>query len=212
MNLQNKIITILGDSITEGVGVSAPEHIYANVLGRMVGASEVRNFGVSGTRFALQHVEDDPFPEAFTLRFLRMPTDSDLVLVFGGTNDYGHGVAPFGEMTDRENTTFCGACHYLFRGLIERYPTSRIVIVTPLLRADQLGPSPNSGRPLVDYVDTIIAIAAEYSLPVLDLYRTAGISPSIPCHQELYMPDGLHPNDAGAYRIAERMAGFLSTL
>ncbi len=212
MNLQNKIITVLGDSITEGVGTSAPEHIYQNVLGRMVGAARVDNFGVSGTRFAIQHGPNPTYPDAFTMRYLCMPTDSDLVLVFGGTNDYGHGNAPFGEMSDRTADTFCGACHVLFRGLVERYPAARIVIMTPLQRCEGNNPCPNSGRPLVDYVDTIIAIAAEYSLPVLDLYRTAGICPDIPCQRERYMPDGLHPNDAGAYRMAERIAGFLSAL
>ncbi len=212
MNLQGKIINVLGDSITEGVGTSAPEHIYQNVLGRMVGAAEVRNYGVSGTRFALQRGEGDPYPDAFVLRALRMSDDADLVLVFGGTNDFGHGNAPFGESTDRTADTFCGACHVLFRGLVEKYPAARIVIMTPLQRADQHNPSAHNGRPLIDYVDTIIEIAAAYSLPVIDLYRTCGISADLPIHLQMYLPDGLHPNDAGACRMAERIAGFLSAL
>lgn len=212
MNLKGKIINVLGDSITEGIGVSAPEHIYVNVLGRLVGAAEVRNYGVCGTRFALQTGENDPYPDPFVHRYLRMPDDADLVLVFGGTNDYGHGNAPFGEPGDRTADTFCGACHVLFAGLIEKYPTARIVIMTPLQRTCREDPSANTGRPLVDYVDTIIRIAAEYSLPVLDLYRTAGICPDIPVHRQMYMPDGLHPSDAGARRMAERIAGFLSAL
>jgi lysophospholipase L1-like esterase len=61
-------------------------------------------------------------------------------------------------------------------------------------------------------VDTIIKVAAHYSLPVLDLYRTAGICPRIPEQLTRFMPDGLHPNDAGAYRIAERLTSFLNTL
>ena len=61
-------------------------------------------------------------------------------------------------------------------------------------------------------MDAIIAVAAHYSLPVLDLYRTAGICPRIEEHIPRYMPDGLHPNDAGAYRVAERLAAFLGAL
>ncbi len=211
MNLQNKIITVLGDSITEGVGTSAPEHIYQNVLGRMVGAARVDNCGISGTRLAIQ-TGPDQYGAPFSERYLTMPDDADLVLVFGGTNDYGHGNAPFGEMSDRTADTFCGACHVLFSGLIKKYPTARIVIMTPLQRTGRENRSANSGKPLIDYVDTIMRIAEEYSLPVLDLYRTAGICPDIPEHQQLFMPDGLHPNDAGAYRVAERLAGFLSAL
>ena len=212
MNLQGKIISVLGDSITEGVGVSAPENTYQNVMGRMVGAAEVRSFGVSGTRFARQYGAADKYPWPFTERFKDMPDDADLVIVFGGTNDFGHGDAPFGAFGDRTNDTFMGACHYLFSELVKKYPAARIVVLTPLQTSYDQNPSANSGKPLVDYVDAIIQVAAYYSLPVLDLYRTAGICPRIPEQLSLFMPDGLHPNDAGAYRIAERLAEFLRGL
>ena len=211
MNLQGKIINVLGDSITEGVGVSSVENAYQNVMGRMVGAAEVRSFGISGTRFARQYGADN-YPWPFTERFKSMPDDADLVVVFGGTNDYGHGDAPFGGSADRTNDTFVGACHYLFSGLVKKYPNARIVILTPLQTSYDQNPSGNTGKPLIDYVDTIIEVAAHYSLPVLDLYRTAGICPRIPEQLTRFMPDGLHPNDAGAYRIAERLAAFLGAL
>lgn len=212
MNLQGKIINVLGDSITKGVGVSAPENTYQNVMGRMVGAAEVRNFGVNGTRFARQYGAVDKYPWPFTERFKDMPDDADLVIVFGGTNDFGHGDAPFGAFGDRTNDTFMGACHYLFSELVKKYPTARIVVLTPLQTSYDQNPSANTGKPLIDYVDAIIEVAAYYSLPVLDLYRTAGICPRIPEQLALFMPDGLHPNDAGAYRIAERLTEFLRGL
>ena len=211
MNLQGKIINVLGDSITQGVGTTAPEHIYHAVLGRMVGAAEVRNFGLSGTRIARQ-IGPDAWGAPFTERYLDMPDDADLIIVFGGTNDYGHGNAPFGGKADRTVDTFCGACHVLFRGLIEKYPTARIVVMTPLQRVGGSKPCANTGKPLRDYADTMAEIAGEYAIPVLDLYRTSGIAADIPAQQALYLPDGLHPNDAGAYRIAERLCAFLEAL
>ena len=105
-----------------------------------------------------------------------------------------------------------GACHYLFSGLVKKYPNARIVILTPLQTSYDQNPSGNTGKPLIDYVDTIIEVAAHYSLPVLDLYRTAGICPRIPEQLTRFMPDGLHPNDAGAYRVAERLTAFLNAL
>ncbi len=211
MNLQGKIINVLGDSITQGVGVSSPEHIYENVLGHLVGAKEVRNYGISGTRFARQ-IGGDDCGGAFVDRFGGMADDADLVLVFGGTNDYGHGNAPFGTWGDRTPDTFIGACHYLFDGLVRKYPTARIVIMTPLQRKGGSIPCANTGKPLSDYADAIIRVAAEYSLPVLDLYPTAGICPAIPTQRELFMPDGLHPCDAGAHRMAERIAAFMASI
>jgi lysophospholipase L1-like esterase len=47
---------------------------------------------------------------------------------------------------------------------------------------------------------------------VLDLHRKGGICPDIEAHRAMFMPDGLHPNDAGAYRLAETMAAFLMAL
>lgn len=211
MNLQGKIINVLGDSITQGVGVSCEENAYQNVMGRLVGAAEVRNYGVSGTRFARQYGADN-YPWPFTERYKAMADDADLVIVFGGTNDYGHGDAPFGSPADRTNDTFVGACHFLFSELVKKYPTARIVVLTPLQTSYDQNKCANTGKPLVDYVDTILEVAAHYSLPVLDLYRTAGICPRIPEQLALYMPDGLHPNDAGAARIGERLAAFLTAL
>ncbi len=211
MNLEGKIINVLGDSITQGHGTTGPEHYYVNVLGQLVGAAEVRNFGIGGTRLARQYGADN-YPWPFTERYKNMPDDADLVLVFGGTNDYGHGDAPFGSWGDRTNDTFIGACHYLFSELIKKYPAARIVILTPCQRTGGCNPAHATGKPLIDYVDAMIEVAAHYSLPVLDLYRAGCICPDIQEHREMFMPDGLHPNDAGAYRLAERIAAFLATV
>lgn len=54
--------------------------------------------------------------------------------------------------------------------------------------------------------------ARYYSLPVLDLYAVSGIQPEVNIIREMYMPDGLHPNDAGAEIIAKRLMGFLKSL
>ena len=45
-------INFLGDSITEGVGASAPENNYVSLVGKKTG-HEVINYGISGTRIAL---------------------------------------------------------------------------------------------------------------------------------------------------------------
>ena len=47
---------------------------------------------------------------------------------------------------------------------------------------------------------------------MLDLYRCSGICPDLPVQQQRFCPDGLHPNNDGAARIAARLAGFLQTL
>ena len=138
-----------------------------------------------------------------------MDLDADLIVVFGGTNDYGHGDAPIGCFEDRTPDTFYGACHTLMTSLIDRYPDADIVFMTPLHRAVEEQPGK---LPLAGYVAIIREVAAYYALPVLDLYTTSGIQPKVKILREKFMPDGLHPNDAGAEKVADRLGNFLLSL
>ena len=65
---------------------------------------------------------------------------------------------------------------------------------------------------LNDYVEIIKIVTRKYSIPFLDMMQEGGLAPRVPIHQELYMPDGLHPNDAGQGRISARLKGFLQSL
>ena len=62
------------------------------------------------------------------------------------------------------------------------------------------------------YVDAIIEIAAFYSIPVLDLFRVSGIQSRVPELKERYIPDGLHPNDAGHVILTNKIAQFIKNL
>jgi lysophospholipase L1-like esterase len=137
-----------------------------------------------------------------------MDPDADVVVVFGGTNDYGHGDAPLGEMSDRTVWTYYGALHVLFTALIEKYPTAQIVILTPLHREDEEKRTPI----LKPFVDATRQVAEYYSLPVLDLWANYGIQPRIPVMKNMYVPDGLHPNDAGHAHLANKLRAFLEQL
>ena len=146
-----------------------------------------------------------------------MDETADIIAVFGGTNDYGHGNAPFGKLTDFTPETFCGAVNFVAKSLIEKYPDALIVFMTPTHRLGEKGRIKNENgirndAELKDYVDAIIKICGEYSVPVLDLYRVSGIQPSIEIMREKYMPDGLHPNKAGNAKIASVLEGFLKSL
>ena len=153
----------------------------------------------------------------YATRVDSMIPDADIVVVFGGTNDFGHGDAPFGHIRDTDERTFCGAYHNLCRKLIARYPQAQLVIMPPTHRDSEDNDTVNEWgirltTNLRGYVDAILEIAAFYSIPVLDLFRVSGIQPRVPELKERYMPDGLHPNDAGHVRIAEKLIGFLGTL
>lgn len=215
MNLQGKKINFLGDSITEGYGVSCESARYTNLIAEKYGAV-CRNYGISGTRIAYQTTpSDDPRHDLdFPSRVPEMDPDADIVVVFGGTNDYGHGDAPIGSMADRTKNTFYGGLHELYTSLIEKYPEARIVILTPLHRLNEDNPCGSKKLSpvgtLKEYVQIIREVAEYYSLPVLDLFAMSGLQPAVPVIREKYIPDGLHPNDAGQKILADKIGEFLS--
>ena len=84
--------------------------------------------------------------------------------------------------------------------------------MTPLHRETEDIPSTGNSRPLSDYVEMIRKTAEFYSLPVIDLWAISGIQPKVDVIKKKYCPDGLHPNDAGHIKMAERIAGCLLTL
>ncbi len=219
MKLQGAVINILGDSITEGVGASCTEKRYTDVFAREFGAT-VNNYGVSGSRFARQRVNTGERHERyFCERMLDMDENADAVVVFGGTNDFGHGDAPIGTLADRTVDTFYGACHVLMSYLIERYCGRPVVILSPLHRLEEDCPEGDgTGRKLdvratlAQYRAIILEVAAYYALPVLDLYAVSGMQPRHETARARLMPDGLHPSDEGHAILAHKLGKFLETL
>ena len=210
MEIKGLKINFLGDSITQGVGVEDKENdCFVSIIRNKYGAV-CRNYGIGGTRIA-RKVIPSPDPKHdldYCGRFANMDDDADMIFVFGGTNDFGHGDAPIGKPTDRTPYSFYGALHTLFTGLINKYPTSKICVITPLHRLCEEG---SKGK-LIDFVRVVREVAEFYSLPVLDLYANLGINPQVPVMKETYMPDGLHPNAEGYKVIAEKVAAFIKAM
>ena len=134
MELKGTKINFLGDSITEGAGTSSHDKMFTMLIEREYGAI-CQNYGIGGTRIARQKTPtEEKWDRDFISRVPEMDNDADIVVVFGGTNDFGHGDAPLGTMSDRTPYTFYGALHCLYTALIEKYPGVPIVVLTPLHR------------------------------------------------------------------------------
>ena len=220
MELKGKIIDFLGDSITEGAGVEdVAANRFDNALKQIAGLKAVHNYGIGGSRIAHQRraSEMPRFDLCFCGRAYDMDKSADVIVVFGGTNDYGHGDAPFGEPGDHSPATYCGAVNFLMDTLRTEYPDAVPVFLTP---AHRLGDGQPSGeiqdapgkRPLAAYVDYILEAAAARDIPVLDLYRRLPVDPNKPGDMARYTADGLHLNDTGHRMLAALLKDFLETL
>lgn len=215
MELKNKKIAFLGDSITEGAGVQFLDSLYWQRIASWTGA-QCFGYGISGTRIAPQYPKEEG-DQYYGSRVEQMIPDADVVVVFGGTNDFGHGNAALGTIADRTNDTFYGAYYCLLKQLIERYPEAQLVVMTPLHREteDELAYNELGIRrqgTLSMYVQAIREVAEFFGVPVVDLFRNCTIQPRIPILKEKYAPDGLHPNDAGHVLIAKCLLNVLERL
>ncbi len=216
-NLGDLTICCFGDSTTwgdNGTGAGGPAISWTSHLGELLGGATVNNFGVKGSRLAVKDDRDDSFVE----RLDGVDADADVYLLFGGVNDFSRNV-PLGQMGSTSTREFYGALDYLVRTITARSPEARLVVMTPCKTSGKHEKDiPGSfeqnhlGLTQEPYVAAVREVADYYSLPVIDLYAQSGISPFLPQHRELYMPDGLHYSPAGYERLALRIAAGLRAI
>ena len=224
MELKGKTINFLGDSITAGAGVNDIANCrYDNRLALKYELARVNNYGIGGTRIAHQTEpsEKPRYDLCFCGRLYDLDKSADIIVVYGGVNDYIHGDAYFGSMEDKIPRTFCGAVYFLMNTLKAEYPEKTIVFMTPahckIGEASDMYPSPRpikkpDAKPLVEYVKVIKARGEEMGIPVLDLFENLGLDPNNEEHRKKYTVDGLHFNDEGHEFIATALGNFLISL
>ena len=225
MELQGKIIAFLGDSLTQAAGLKEDgDYRYDRILLRECGLAKIYNHGLGGTRIAHQYSPTTICPKNdlnFCARAHLIEDDADVIVIFGGINDYLFGDAPFGKMGDTTHETFCGAVYYLISFLKDKHPDAKIVFLTPTHSSfkgfDENLPSPtpkkkSCAKPLVNYVRVIKETGALLGIPVLDMYHDFGINATKESDRTEYAPDGLHLNKKGHIALAAKLKEFLLAL
>lgn len=182
-------VACVGDSITFGYGVKGwPQNNYPAVLGTLLGDGYcVNNYGCSGR--TVQPDGDQPYTAERIYR-KSLAYQPDLVLLMLGTNDS----KPY---------NWKGRDRYMaaIRGLVRAYrelPSHPAVWL--------LTPPPAFGSPVKFDVDPHVitgeicpalqGLAEEEGLPLIDLHDAFREKPDL-------FHDGVHPDAAGARRIAE---------
>ena len=200
-NWENKVISAIGDSITDGFG-SSDGNGYLMELSDILNLKRINNYGVAST--AIGGTDDTAFVNRFLNESLstyqEIDSETDLIFIFGGHNDF----ETQGNLGDTTNETLYGSLYLLYNGLKEKYPSATIVFATPLQRAEEGGNNFMRGvaRIIKDYCDT-------NNIPVIDLYNESGITIE---NSSTYLMDGVHPNDEGYTLVANAIANFLLNL
>lgn len=134
LNMRIKKIACLGDSITEGVNADGWQwHRYIDQWCKNNGIeTTVVNLGIGGTSVCTSsYVTDELQP--FVNRLDTIPTDADVIVIFGGTNDWGNN-ATLGTISDTGTSTFYGAYKHILEWLAINRPNAKVMTMTPLKR------------------------------------------------------------------------------
>ncbi len=197
-------IAFLGDSLTDkGVySEQVTNHYTDYVYDNASFVSGIQNVGYAGSCIAGLPNKAGVNP-SFTQRYSQIDSDANVVIVLGGTNDFGYGSStlpnPLGVYGDETAETFYGGLKVLIDGLGTNYPEAKVIFVTPLYRREQESngiPNKNKyGYTLAEYVEAIKATCEARDITCFDAFND--LSEIDAFTYEEYEIDGLHLNDKG---------------
>lgn len=218
----NKNMICLGDSMTYGVGTTTCYYTY---LLRMLGKFNIYPYGVGGSSITPKQGDYPAWDTelSFLERYSDMRNDGDLIIVFGGVNDWVTG-RNLGTIDSTDTYTFYGAMKSLCNGLITKYPNKQIVFFTspqndyvnrkPSIPSDNPYYNNNDGYnrqglKLEDYTKAMVEVCNIYGIPCerLDTKCWYGLCGSL--GDGTLGSDNLHPNANGHKIIARNMASFI---
>jgi lysophospholipase L1-like esterase len=148
-----------------------------------------------------------------------IPSDSDLVLVMGGTNDFSASVL-LGTSTSSNTSEFYGAMNQMCQKLTTRLPTAVIcLLTTPYgeLPANVAGAgwadgvTNLNGLTTRDYAEAVRVMGKRWGMPVIDLSECGWNTINL---ATFMVSDGgfVHPNATGGERIARVCIGALRAI
>lgn len=200
INDKNINLLIFGDSITFGFLLDTPNDTFHQVMKRKYNIKNVTNFGSNGSKLTKSKILNtiEPFMDFdFNMRSKDLPKDIDVMIIFGGTNDFEAG-REIGTISSSDVYEFYGAYNTLINNLKLKYPSMELILMTPLKRWD--GDKPNAiGYKIIDYANAIINIGKVHNLKVIDAYHEFDIDP----HDTSILLDGLHPSKYGHQLLGE---------
>lgn len=208
--LANKSICFMGDSITYGLNGSTHEQTekpYPTIIKDNSNCISY-NYGINGSTLGgVNTGSNNPMIE----RIKNIP-NSDIIVIFGGSNDFGSGVAiPLGTSSDKENTSFYGSLDIMCNYLLNNFPTKKYCFITPLRRGSSNYKN-NFNNSLDQYANAIIQKCKEYCIPYLDLYNFYGFNTYNSSIVANIVTDSVHPNQIGYNILADKIQSFLETL
>lgn len=126
--------------------------------------------------------------------------DKNLCYVLSyGLNDYFCS-CPISSPDAYDTGTFTGSIRTAVAEIRKHSPEAQIILCTPTY-SSVVFDNPGS-ESLEAYVEAVLALSEELRVDVADNYHNSGINPD---NHEQYLPDLVHPNEAGRFMIARNI-------
>ena len=206
--LYGKRLGGLGDSLMSTAYTGSGKE-WLSLIGSRNNMS-VYNYAVSGNPIACVSADNNEGVEVVGMsgRYEEMEDGLDYVVVMGGANDRNYSV-PIGENTDSTVYTFKGALNVLIEGLINKYPTAKILFCTNYRRF--------GGEDEKAYVDAMIEICALHCIPCHNNYTSSNCHFNNANWMKVYGANpadhtNKHLNTLGDEKVSWMYEGLLKTI
>lgn len=173
-DVPNSKVLVIGDSISADYYGNYTKWVTFLMDVGFLNKSKTVNDSVHATGFVARY-NNEANDFITRIESVANPETYDLVVVFGGINDYIRDI-PMGESGGDKLTSFKPAVDDFFATLTETFVGARIAVLTPL-RTSNYNNANTAGHKQSDYADYIRSVAQMYALPVLDLMNHSGFHP-----------------------------------
>lgn len=211
---KDKKVLVIGDSISTDYYGNYKKWVTNLCDEGFFDAKNVTNSSFPATGFVADYVEGDYHSGTFIERLKSVSNKEtyDIVIIFGGINDYINQNVEWGAFTTAVDT--------FFEYLVQNFYQSRICVFRPL-RTFNTFPSAKTGKYQQEYSEYINTVAKAYCLPVLNLTEESGFCPFVKSFSDRWtfiqsgydVADGVHPNAAyNTEYLSPMIKNFLLTL
>lgn len=206
-----------GDSITAGVGinyVSGGEKLWQQYI---IDRYNVEHVKMGEGMTCVTYVENTATYDGRSMcrddRLNELIAEApDIITILGGANDYifGVSVGTDDDVVSKNRNTFKGAYAYIIDKILTAKPNTVIIILG--MFHNTLGQySPKNGRSVVEFATASKEIAEYFGLPFVDLNECGFNSYNFNDTNGVFSTDGIHPNHAGARRVAMVVSKWFDT-